>query len=148
MEMDIKISDILAARFSEQAAAQERVTQADFSFTLNKLSDEGLAARLNALVGDITTMGKKIADHMDISDLKQYKGLISEFINEVVTHSHEFSRENFLDRRGRHRVYGIVRLVNQDLDDLAQELLKKEKDHIAILDRVNEIQGLLLDLIV
>ena len=146
--MDIKISDILAARFSEQAAPKEKVNQPDFSFTLNKLSDEGLVERLNTLLSEISVQGKRLADHMDVGDLKNYKQLISEFINEVVTHSHEFSRENFLDRRGRHRVYGIVRLVNQDLDDLAQELLKKEKDHIAILDRVNEIQGLLLDLLI
>ena len=88
------------------------------------------------------------SDHMDIRDMKKYRSMITEFINEVVTNSHEFSRENFLDRRGRHRVYGIVKLVNKNVDDLAQELLKKEKDHIAILDKTNEIQGLLLDIIV
>ncbi|MDR1664437.1 MAG: YaaR family protein [Clostridiales bacterium] len=146
--MDIKISDVLAARFSEAAAVKEKVAQADFSFTLNKLSDDGLAERLNGLIGEITVQGKKLAEHMDIGDMKHYKSLITDFMNEVVTHSHEFSRENFLDRRGRHRVYGIVRLVNQDLDELAQELLKKEKNHIAILDKTNEIQGLLLDLMI
>jgi uncharacterized protein YaaR (DUF327 family) len=146
--MDVKISDILAARFSEQIIAKERVPQADFSFTLNKLSDEGLAFRLSGLITEITSVGKKLADHMDIRDMKHYKSLITDFINEVVTHSHEFSRENYLDKRGRHRVYGIVRRVNGDLDELAQELLKKEKDHIAVLERINEIEGLLLDLIV
>lgn len=146
--MDIKISELLATRFNEAQAVHETKTQDDFSFTLNRLTDEGLAERLNSLIGDITTQGKKLAEHMDVRDLKHYKSLITDFINEVVTHSHEFSRENFLDRRGRHRVYGIVKLVNKDLDDLAQELLKKEKDHLAILDRTNEIQGLLLDLIV
>ena len=146
--MDIKISDILAMRFNDVSAVQEKTAPSDFSFTLNRLSDEGLAARLSSLIGDITTQGKKLADHMDIGDMKRYKSLIADFINEVVTHSHEFSRENFLDRRGRHRVYGIVRLVNQDLDDLAQELLKKEKDHLAILAKTDEIHGLLLDLIV
>jgi uncharacterized protein YaaR (DUF327 family) len=146
--MDIKISDILTARFNEAAAVREKPQTDEFSFTLKKLSDEGLAERLNALIGDIVVQGKKIAEHMDIGDLKQYKSLISDFLNEVVTHSHQFSRENFLDRRGRHRVYGIVRLVNEDLDELAQELLKKEKDHIAILDKTNEIEGLLLDLMI
>jgi uncharacterized protein YaaR (DUF327 family) len=146
--MDIKISEVLEARFSETHRTGERTAQEDFSFALNKLSDEGLAKRLNALIGDITLQGKKIAKHMDIRDMKDYRGLITDFINEVVTHSHEFSRENFLDRRGRHRVYGIIRMVNQDLDDLARELLKSEKDHIAILEKTNEIQGLLLDILV
>ena len=67
-------------------------------------------------------------------------------MNEIVNRSHKFSRENFLDRRGRHRVYGIVRLVDGKLDELAQELMKEEKDEIEILAKVGEIRGLLLDI--
>ena len=40
---------------------------------------------------------------LDIRDMKKYRGLIREFMNEVVFRSHKFSRENFLDRRGRHK---------------------------------------------
>ena len=72
--------------------------------------------------------------------------LVKEFMNEVVNRSHKFSRENFLDRRGRHRVYGIVRLVDKNLDELAEELVKDEKDHINILNKVDEIRGLLIDI--
>jgi len=69
-------------------------------------------------------------------------------MNEVVSNSHKFSRENFLDKRGRHRVYGIVKLVDKNLDDLAQELLKDEKNHLNILGRIDEVRGLLLDMII
>ena len=51
-----------------------------------------------------------------------------------------------MDRRGRHRVYGLVKLVDKNLDDLAGELVKEEKDHLAILGKVDEIRGLLLDI--
>lgn len=83
---------------------------------------------------------------MDIRDMKKYRGLVKDFINEVVNRSHSFERENFLDRRGRHRVYGMVKLVDKNLDDLAQELVSEEKDHLSILGRVDEIRGLLLDI--
>jgi uncharacterized protein YaaR (DUF327 family) len=79
--------------------------------------------------------------------MKRYRGLVKDFLNEVVNRSHEFSRENFLDRRGRHRVYGIVRLVDKNLDDLAQELVKEEKDNLTVLNKVGEIRGLLLDIV-
>ena len=75
------------------------------------------------------------------------RGLIKDFLNEVVYRSHRFSRENFLDRRGRHRVYGIIRLIDKNLDELAGELVADEKDHISILDRIGEIKGLLLDIL-
>ena len=146
--MDMKISEILAARFKEANKTSEKPVNEDFSFVLKKLNDGTLAAKLHSLIGSITDKGKKITRHMDINDLKDYRRMITEFINEVVTNSHEFSRENFLDRRGRHRVYGIVRMINKDLDELAQELLKTEKDHLAILEKVNEIQGLLLDILI
>ena len=146
--MELKISDILSARFQEANAVKERPIQESFQFTLKRLSDEGLAGRLQGLITNIAAQGKRVGEHMDFGELKVYRGLITDFINEVVTHSHEFSRENFLDRRGRHHVYGIVRLVNQELDILAQELLHAEKDRLAILEKIDEIYGLLLDMIV
>lgn len=118
-----------------------------FKFSLiSKIGAEELQEKLSGLMKDITAQGEKLAKHMDIKDMKTYRGLVKEFMNEVVSHSHEFSRENFLDRRGRHRVYGIVKLVDKNLDDLAGELMKDEKDQIAILDKVGEIEGLLLDI--
>jgi len=90
--------------------------------------------------------GNKLSKHRDIRDMKRYRGLVKDFLNEIVNRSHSFSRENFLDRRGRHRVYGIVRLVDEKLDELAQELVKDEKDHLGILEKIGEIQGLLLDI--
>ncbi|MCL2841038.1 MAG: YaaR family protein [Defluviitaleaceae bacterium] len=146
--MEMKVSEMLAARFNEVNTVKPRPEQEDFSFTLKRLSDEGLADRLQGLLSEITTQGKRVADHMDFGELKAYRSLITNFINEVVTHSHEFSRENFLDRRGRHHVYGIVRLVNKELDDLAQELLKQEKNSLSLLEKIDEINGLLLDMVV
>ena len=110
------------------------------------IKHDELKDKLSGLMDEITEQGKKISTHMDIKDMKKYRSLVKSFMNEVVTHSHEFSRENFLDRRGRHRVYGIVRAVDKNLDELAEELMKDEKDQIAVLDKVGEIQGMLLDI--
>ena len=79
--------------------------------------------------------------------MKRYRGLVKDFLNEVVNRSHKFSRENFLDRRGRHRVYGMIKLVDEKMDELATALVQDERDHINILDMVDEIRGLLLDII-
>ena len=99
------------------------------------------------MMEDITMQGKKLGKHVDVRDMKRYRKLIQEFMNEIVNRSHKFSRENFLDRRGRHRVYGMIKLVNAALDELAQELMKDEKDHLVILDKIDEIRGLLFDIL-
>lgn len=144
--MEMKVQDVQTAQIQEVTQKKEQTLDDEFEFTLKKVDDEGFQERLNQLISDITVQGKKLADHMDVRDMKQYRSLVTDFMNEVVSRSHKFSRENFLDKRGRHRVYGIVKLVNKDLDDLAQELIKKEKDHLTILSKVDEIRGLLLDI--
>lgn len=128
---------------------QTQVSQSDgtFKFTLaSHIQEADLQARLNTLMEEITMQGDRIAKRKDIRDMKKYRGLIKDFMNEIINRSHQFSRENFLDRRGRHRVYGIIRLVDQTLDELAQELVKDEKDNLAILAKIGEIRGLLLDI--
>ena len=132
-----------------QTGETARVSESDdgFKFTLaSKVEDAELAQKLSGLMSDIEKQGKRLAEHMDIRDMKKYRSLVKEFVNEVVNRSHKFSRENFLDRRGRHRVYGMVKLVDKNLDDLASALVADEKDHMDILGRVDEIRGLLLDI--
>lgn len=147
--MDVKINAVDAVKSIEATTKKEISGDKDFKFTLLSKIDEGeLKTKLNSMIQDINTQGDKIAKHMDIKDMKKYRELIKDFMNEIVTHSHKFSRENFLDKRGRHRVYGIVKLVNKNVDELAQELLKDEKNHLNILGKIDEIKGLLLDLTV
>lgn len=144
--MDIKVNQLQQLTQME-APKSSRVQGEDFKFTLVKnIKEEQLQEKLSALMKDIEEQGAKIAKHMDIKDMKKYRFSVKEFMNEIVSRSHEFSRENFLDRRGRHRVYGIVRQVDKNLDELAEELLKDEKDNLAILGKIDDIRGLLLDI--
>lgn len=144
--MDMMINETTPVSQVEATAPKEKV-DGDFKFTLtSKIEESELQEKLNGLMKEIDKQGKKLSEHMDVRDMKKYRSLVKEFMNEVVNRSHKFSRENFLDRRGRHRVYGIVRLVDKNLDELAEELVKDEKDHINILNKVDEIRGLLIDI--
>lgn len=144
--MDIKVNQTAPVN---QTTPTNQVETGDgsFKFTLTSAIEESeLQDKLNGMLESITKQGNLIAQHMDIRDMKKYRGMVKDFLNEVVNRSHKFSRENFLDRRGRHRVYGIVKLVDENLDELARELVKEESDHISILSKIGEIRGLLLDL--
>ena len=144
--MDIKVNDIKA---SSQIQSVKSTASSDesFKFTLiSNIEEKDLQEKLGNMMQEITEQGEKIAKHMDIKDMRKYRELVKGFLNEVVNRSHKFSRENFLDRRGRHRVYGIVKLVDKNLDELAGELVKEEKNHLEIVGRIDDIRGLLLDI--
>ena len=144
--MDLKINEVQqTTQVTQQQAAQP--SDGSFKFMLaSNIEEAELADRLNLMMEEIVMQGDKLVKRMDIRDMRRYRSLIKDFMNEIVNRSHKFSRENFLVRRGRHRVYGIIRLVDQKLDELAQELVKDERDTIAILAKVGEIRGLLLDI--
>ena len=145
--MDIRVDNMQQVNATTQTQ-QAQQSGEDFKFTLmSSIEDAGLSARLSVMMQEITMQGEKLGKHMDVRDMKHYRRLIQEFMNEIVNRSHKFSRENFLDRRGRHRVYGMIKRVNVVLDELAGELIKEEKDTLAILSKVDEIRGLLLDII-
>ena len=145
---DVKINQMQQINQVEAKAPTPPAADGSFQFTLlSAIEETALAERLSGLLTDIEKEGKKIAKHMDVRDMKYYRSLIQEFMNEIVSRSHKFSRENFLDRRGRHRVYGMIKLVDENLDLLAAELLKEEKDHLLILSKIDEIRGLLLDIL-
>ena len=144
--MDIKINDIQAAS-QVQSVKNTAASDDSFKFTLiSNIEEKDLQEKLGNMMQEITEQGEKIARHMDIKDMRRYRELVKGFLNEVVNRSHKFSRENFLDRRGRHRVYGIVKLVGKNLDELAGELVKEEKNHLEIVGRIDDIRGLLLDI--
>jgi Uncharacterized protein conserved in bacteria len=145
--MDIKVNQMQPVNQVDQKAPP---LQADgsFKFTLiSNIEEQELQARLNMMLEEISGQGKKIAKHMDVKDMRHYRELIKGFMNEIVNRSHVFSRENFLDKKGRHRVYAMIKLVDKNLDELAAELIKDEMDHIAILNKIDEIRGLLLDIL-
>lgn len=144
--MDLRVNQMMSQQPVENHTQAPKGDE-NFKFTLVSHIENGeLQEKLSGLMKEIEEQGSKIAKHMDIRDMKRYRSLVKEFMNEVTTRSHEFSRENFLDRRGRHRVYGIVKEVDKSLDDLAQELLKDEKDNLAILNKIDDIRGMLLDI--
>ena len=144
--MDIKVNQLTQLQQPDQTN-KPQISDDSFKFMLTStIRESELQEKLNGLLQEITAQGDKISKKKDIRDMKHYRRLIKDFLNEVVTHSHSFTRENFLDRRGRHRVYGIIRLIDENLDQLAQELMKEEKDNITILDKIGEIRGLLLDI--
>lgn len=144
--MDIKVNQMQQiAQVEQKAAASD--TDGSFKFTLvSTIEESELQSRLTLMMEDIVQQGNKLAKHMDVRDMRHYRNLIQSFMNEIVNRSHKFSRENFLDKRGRHRVYGMVKLIDRTLDELATELIKDEKDHLLILSKIDEIRGLLLDI--
>ena len=117
-----------------------------FYSQLRKVEKHNVEERIKYLINQITDQGEKLGKKVDLRELKVYKKLISEFLDETLNNSQKFSKESFIDRRGRHRVYATVKKINSELEELTKDVLSAEKDNIKILQRIEDIRGLILDI--
>jgi len=103
-------------------------------------------ARLTEMKNDIDEQGKRLADRVDVKEYEKYRRLIRDFLDEIVSNGYTFSREDAYASRGRHRYIATVRIVDEKLDALGKEVMKEQADKIEILNKIDDIRGLLLDL--
>ena len=91
--MDLKINQVTAPTQVTDTNQVNGPSDDAFRFTLmSAIEEEGLQERLGLMYEDITMQGNKITKHMDVKDMKRYRALIKEFMNEIVNRSHTFSR--------------------------------------------------------
>jgi len=103
---------------------------------------QAIEIELNA----ISEIGQRLVKNMSLSDLKEYKERISNFLKMCISQGFSFNEERLSSRFGRTKILAIVRTVNQKLVDLGKELLSSNRDSLKVLALVDEIRGLLLDL--
>ncbi|HHV95324.1 MAG TPA: YaaR family protein [Clostridiaceae bacterium] len=118
-----------------------------FESRLIQAEYDNYSEKLNDLAERIFEQGKKLEKRMDIREYIVYKRYISEFLNEYVNNTFKFSKQRMMDRRGRYRTYSVIKKINYELDELANELLKDQKDNFKILKRLDCIRGLILDML-
>jgi uncharacterized protein YaaR (DUF327 family) len=123
----------------------KELKRTEFKSKFEKIKSEQVREHLKNIYDKIVEQSDKIGEKLYLKDLIEYKKLVREFLNVAVNNSHVFSKENFLDRRGRHRVYGIVKNVDRELSSLTREFLNEEVDRLSIIKKLDGIKGMLLD---
>lgn len=136
-----------AAIYDKEERKVRESGEATFQERLNLVESRNFEDVISELVERIVNQGQKLAERIDIAELKLYRKLISEFLDKAVRNAHRFSKQSFLDRRGRHRVYAIVKKINNELEELTREVLEGEKNNLQVLKRLDDIRGLIMDII-
>ncbi|MGC5326776.1 YaaR family protein [Brevibacillus sp. SYSU BS000544] len=102
--------------------------------------------RLNQLLSDIERQGQVLARSRSVRDFYQYKSLVKRFMEEAVKFGVALEDRRGTNRRGRSRLYKIIKEVDGQLLQLAEELLSEQAPTIDLLARIGEIRGLLINL--
>ncbi|MDA3128606.1 YaaR family protein [Aliibacillus thermotolerans] len=125
---------------------QEQVTSSvTFTEIINQRREEKAYERFTKMIEEIDHQGKLLAESRTVETLRKYKQLVKDFLEEAVEHGLKVEERRGFNRRGRTKLYKIVEEVDKKLIELTDAVLAQEKKRIDILDKVGEIQGLLVN---
>jgi uncharacterized protein len=116
-----------------------------FEEELKKVQGTQLQNKLENLLKGIEDQGKRLSESQTIKELINYKDMVKRFIGETVKKTYAVKEEASWDRRGRHKVYTTIENINQKLEELTSAVLSQQEDQLKILEKVDEIRGMLVD---
>jgi hypothetical protein len=121
--------------------------QGAFGRVMQDADRSGANEILTKLSLNVARQGEVLAQRYDIAELKRYKQMLAEFMTEAVRFSYEFSKRPSRDGRGRHHVYAVVKKIDEKLEKITQDILGQQVDQIQLIADINDINGMLVDLL-
>lgn len=122
------------------------VASKSFSDMLNRQNGKADAEQLNRMLQQIQLQGERLSKSMTVRELRAYKMLVKQFLENTVRKGIGIKDTTGWDRRGRGKRYKLLDEIDRRLVELADDLLETEEGKIELLGKVGEIRGLLINL--
>lgn len=117
-----------------------------FQAELSKASSLQWNERVDKALAEIDELGARLGQSLSMADLKKYRQAIGLLLRDLTTHMVEVKTQMEWDAQAwEHRTLVTVRKVNEELEKLTEMVVAQEQDRLAILERIGEIKGMLLD---
>lgn len=139
-------ASIIDKRGKDKNIGRSSIETKGFPNIFEQYQKEDLQKELDELLEKIDVIGQRLVKNFSIYDLKEYKGLLTRFISEVNSRSYKLVVETSWTRQGRPKVYQRVEEINNELEELTQLFMAKQKDQIKILKKLDNIRGILVDI--
>lgn len=117
-----------------------------FQEVMSKNRQQTVYDKMTKMVQEIEEQGKVLAENRTVDQLRKYKKMIKGFMEEAVQNGLQLEEQRGFNRRGRTKIYKIVKEVDKKLIDLTNAVLDKERKSMDILSIVGEIKGLLINI--
>lgn len=119
-----------------------------FSQLLGDKQEEQDQENLKQMLKDIEKKGKQLTENRTVEAMLEYKEMIKGFIEQAVHFGLQVEERRGLSRSGRSRMMKVVSMVDEKLVELTDMILDQEKPQIRLLEKIGQLQGLLVNLFV
>lgn len=114
----------------------------DFSEEFSSATKREKDKYLNKLIDDIKRKGKHIIETGSVAAVRDYKDTIKEYLSLVLKDAYRVEKLRSIYSGNPHT---LVEIINKELDELAQTVLVEERGTIKVVNKIENIEGLLID---
>jgi uncharacterized protein YaaR (DUF327 family) len=125
----------LAEALGEEAAASIQAAEGFSEADLSRLLDE------------VHASGDKLKENPTIEIVQAYKRSVRDFVHYVVERSYAVEEKTSGGSILKRKKFYRIAVIDESLEKLAAEILRNQRDKLEILRRVDEIYGMLVDLL-
>ena len=107
---------------------------------------EDVEAETAELVDAVFAAGDRLRERSDRQTLAEYKEAVRNFLSAVVSRGIEVEEHTSGAHISRRKRYSIVQVIDRKLEQLAAGLIADQKSQLEVLAKIDEINGLIVDL--
>lgn len=118
-------------------------SKTNFLQNLNKVQTTINKEEIDGYLDDIKKIGERLSSTQNFSDVSLYKKAIKGYLKSVVDYAYTLDKDmSFWEGN----YFTTVKTVDEKLEDITRDFLYEQKEKIDIASKVDEINGLLIDL--
>lgn len=102
---------------------------------------------LQLFLAKLEKQGKQLAESLSLQDLVEFKKMVKSFLKSTLGQARNMQEETFWDYRGQPKVMARVTKINRALEQLGEQALSSQAEPLKILAKIDEIKGLIVDLL-
>ncbi len=127
------------ARMVEEAAEGEQLS--------GDPREGGSRRGIEELLDGVFSAGDALKSAQTVDTIREYRGKVRAFLAYVVDHVLALEQTTSGTNIMKRKRFTLVKVIDAKLDELAASVLAAQKQQLGILARVDEINGLLVDLV-
>jgi uncharacterized protein YaaR (DUF327 family) len=102
---------------------------------------------LEELLDQVHERGDLLAEHQSLENIRTYRRAVSSFLDYVIANMIEVEEQTSGGSVLRRKRFTQLKIIDEKLEALVQGVLRNQVKQLDVLEKINEIRGLLIDLI-
>ena len=104
-------------------------------------------SNLEALIDEVHEAGEKLKSSVLLANITGYRNAVKSFLKYVISEMMEIDEKVSGTNILKKKRFTIIKVIDEKLESLVAEILRGQSEQLSILARIEEINGLIIDII-